>query len=133
MARNLLVALFRGVKANLPILATGEMGFTSDTTQLFIGNNSANKLLAPLPVYNTAGVLQNPVHVVMGSVTMGSGGTATITLAGAAVFSSATSYSVYVTDNVVKRTLNVVQTSGTSFSIAGGGTGDVVQFLCIGS
>lgn len=134
MARNIFLALYRGLKANLPTLNAGEMAFTTDTSQFWLGSSSGNKLIGPMPCYSASGALLGPsVHIVTGFVTIPSGGSATITLSGLAVFSTATSYSVFVTDNIAKRTLNVVQNSGTSFTISGGGTGDVVQYFCIGT
>lgn len=40
------IQIKRGAKANLPVLANGEFGYTLDTDELFIGNNGVNK---PLP------------------------------------------------------------------------------------
>lgn len=133
MPRIIGLQWFRGLLANLPTLLVGEIAFTTDTKQLWVGSATGNSIIGPLPTYSAAGVLQATGHVVRGSVTLPPGGSATISLTGAAAYTSATSYSVFVTDNVVKRTLNVVQSNGSSFTISGGGTGDVVQYFCVGS
>lgn len=133
MARNIGQQLFRGLKSNLPTLLVGEKGYTTDTKQVWIGSATGNVLVGPFPVYDSAGTLQQNVHAVNGSVTLPAGGSATVTLSGSAAYSSATSYSVFVTDNVAKRTLNVIQNSGSSFTVSGGGTGDVIHYFCIGN
>ena len=40
------IQIKRGAKANLPVLADGELGYTLDTDQLFVGSGGTNK---PLP------------------------------------------------------------------------------------
>lgn len=127
------VQIKRGVKANAPLLAVGEPYFCTDTRQLLKGSSAGNIVVGPFPFYDNAGNLQNGYHAVVGDVTIPVGGTATVTLSGASVFTNASSYRVFVTDNIAKRTLNVVRNSGASFTIAGGGTGDVVSYLCVGN
>lgn len=45
MARNVGVQHYRGTLANLPTLLVGELGFTTDTNQLYIGSASGNVLI----------------------------------------------------------------------------------------
>lgn len=127
------VQIKRGLKANAPALAIGESFFCTDTKQWLTGSSGGNVIMAPFPVYDATGALQSNMRMVVGAIALPSGGSATITLSGNAAFTSASSYQVFVTDSVTKRTLNVVKNSGTSFTISGGGTGDVVSYLCVGN
>ncbi len=45
MARKVLLTIRRGSKAQLPTLAEGELGFCTDTQELFVGTASGNKLI----------------------------------------------------------------------------------------
>lgn len=45
MARKLLITIRRGLEAQLPSLAVGELGFTTDTLKLYIGTAAGNALL----------------------------------------------------------------------------------------
>jgi len=45
MARNVLVTIRKGLEVNLPTLADGELGITTDTKKLYIGTASGNALL----------------------------------------------------------------------------------------
>jgi hypothetical protein len=47
MARNVGLQVFRGLLANMPALAVGEMGLATDTDQLYIGAASGNVLVGP--------------------------------------------------------------------------------------
>lgn len=116
----------------MPVLGVGESYFCTDTKQWFTGSSSGNFLVGPFPVYDITGVLQSGTHVVKGSVTTTSKTVASVvTLSGAAVFSSASSYVVLTKSNAGHITLT--QTSGSSFSILTGAVGDVVNYVCIGN
>lgn len=132
MSRNVTLQIVRGVKANMPALAVGEYYFCTDTFEHFIGSSTGNFPLG-IPVYNSSGARQLKPHVVIDNVTLPSGGSATVTLSGSAGFASASSYVVIASDNIAKRTLNIVRNSGTSFTVSGGGTGDIVSYICIGN
>ncbi|WP_257803369.1 glycoside hydrolase family 55 protein [Burkholderia glumae] len=84
-----------------------------------------------MPLYSTSGTAASAPHMVKGSVAL-SGGAATITLTGAAAFSSSSSYVCTAIDTTASNAVRVSQTSGTSFSLSGTGT-DTVQFLCAGN
>ncbi len=131
MARNCALQTFRGLKVNLPALLLGERAFCTDTGEEFIGTSTGNFPLT-IPVFNAAGVRQLRPHVVVDSVTM-TGSTQTITLSGGAAFTSATSYVAAVVTSGIKRTLTIVQNSGSSFTVSGGGSGDVLHYICIGT
>lgn len=45
MARNVAVRHYRGLLANMPALLDGELGFATDTNQLYIGSGSGNVLI----------------------------------------------------------------------------------------
>lgn len=84
-------------------------------------------------VYTTAGVQQGgPPHIVADTATL-SGGTVTITLAGLAIFSSATSYIVTATNRSNPNALKVIKNSGSSITITSAGATDVVDFICLGN
>ena len=130
MSRNVQLQIIRGVKANMPTLAVGEMYWATDVLQMYAGTTGGNKLVGPLPVYNAAGTLQLGPHVVIDTVTIGGGGTTTITLTQG--FTSATSYRTVTQCTSAKHSCQVTQNSGTSITFSGAG-GDVYQYVCIGN
>lgn len=131
MGRNVGLQILRGIKVNIPTLLVGELYFCTDTHDQFIGTTSGNLRLT-IPTYDATGTLLGNTHIVMGTVTLSGGGTATVTLAGAAAFTSATSYRCIVADRSAKRVPQVTQISGSSFSLSGSG-GDVINYICIGN
>jgi hypothetical protein len=131
MARNVGFQILRGVKANAPVLETGESYFATDTNEVFIGGTSGNYLLG-VPVFTSAGVRSISPHIVADTTTLSSGGTITVTLTGSAAYTSATSYFVICTDDTANHSVLVTQTSGTAFTITGTGN-NVVHFICIGT
>jgi hypothetical protein len=88
---------------------------------------------SPLPVFNAAGTAM-PVHMVTGQNSFFSS-TATITLSGAAAFTSGTSYACTANDLSSATAVRVTQTSGTSvtFSITGGSAVDNFSYNCVGN
>lgn len=131
MARNVGLQNLRGLKANMPALLIGENYLCTDTYEKFIGTPTGNFPLG-IPVFTASGIRQQKPHIVIDQIILPPGGSLTVILTGTAVFTSATSYVVVASDNVAKRTLYIVQNSGSSFKISGGGTGDIVSFICIG-
>jgi hypothetical protein len=85
----------------------------------------------PGGVYNISGALQSG-HVVTGSVTLSSG-TATVTLSGAAAFTSSTSYVCVATPTTAAATVTVSQASGTSFTLNSATLAAGVNFTCTGN
>lgn len=83
------------------------------------------------PVYNAAGTIQSANHVVQDTVTLAAG-TATVTLAGAAVFTNATSYTCVAEDDTAVAAVKVTQTSGSSITFTGTAT-DVIRYICVGN
>lgn len=116
----------------MPTLMLGEGYFCTDTFEFFVGNSSNGNCPLNNPVYNTSGTIQKKCHIVIGTATLSGGGTATITLSGSAVFTNSTSYRVVVTCTNAKHAPQVVQTSGSQFTINGAGS-DAVQFIAIGN
>jgi len=45
MARKVLITIRKGLEVNLPTLADGELGMTTDTKKLYIGTATGNALL----------------------------------------------------------------------------------------
>lgn len=84
-----------------------------------------------MPLYSTTGTGVNAPHMVQGTVALASG-SATVTLSGSAVFSSASTYTCTANDTTAANAVKVSQSSGTSITFTGTGT-DSVQFLCAGS
>jgi hypothetical protein len=82
-------------------------------------------------IYNTSGTEQTGEHIIMGTATLAAG-TATITLAGKAVFSSSSSYVCTTTDATGLNVSQVVKLSGSSFTVNGVLT-DSIQFVCVGN
>jgi hypothetical protein len=90
------------------------------------------------PVYNISGgdpSSGSGMAIVEGTISVPSGG-ATVTLTGAAVFTSNTSYVVTATNqsNTANEFVNVVPVSGSQFSLylGGGTTTQTFQFIAIG-
>lgn len=93
---------------------------TGNYVPLLVGPNTAAGAYVP-PVYDITGAaLANTTHIVIGrGTTVGGLGTQTITLSGAAVFASASSYQVMVTPNGSTTPLEVsAYTSGSQFTVA---------------
>jgi hypothetical protein len=130
VGRNVSLQIIRGVKANMPMLAIGELFWATDVLQMYTGSSGGNKLVGPLPVYNAAGVLQQSPHIVVDTVTIGGGGSTTVTLTQG--FASATSYRTVTQCTNAKHSCQVVQNSGTSITFMGAG-GDVYEYIAIGN
>jgi hypothetical protein len=95
--------------------------------------NVQNSATAPLPVFNAAGTAMSD-HMVTG---VGSfhASTATITLSGAAAFTSATSYICTGNDMSNATAVLISQTTGVAvtFSINGGSASDAFNYICLGN
>jgi hypothetical protein len=85
------------------------------------------------PVYNAAGAAQtgSKLHIIEDQVTLASG-SATVTLTGAAAFSSAASYKCGASDQTSTAAAQITYTSGSQFAVSGTGA-DVVSFVCVGN
>jgi len=88
------------------------------------------------PVYSTSGSVQTGAHVVTGSVTTNSPfGQATVTLSGAAAFTSTTSYECTGTPNTSNSgvTVSIHPTANNSFTVHTNFVSQQVGFICIGN
>lgn len=107
-------------------LATGTAPFAVTST-----TPVANLTCVPT-TYNAGGTQQTAAHIVFGSTTL-SGGTATVTLSGSAVFTGAATYTVTAENNTsATNTHGITQNSGSSFTITGTGT-DVIRWIAVGN
>lgn len=94
-------------------------------------NNTGAVTLGTTPLYNAAGTEQlGTPHAVQDTCTLGTN--CAVTLAGNAVFTSATSYTCVCEDETAIASCKVAQTSGSAFTITGTGT-DVIRYMCIGN
>ena len=124
---------------------TGAQGFTGPTGSQGVtgamgptgpaGATGATGPTGPsgLKVLDTAGVVETQGHVVQGEAT-GASNPKTVTLGGAAAFSSKSSYTCYgsdVTAGHTETTPTFSYTSGEQFAVNAGG--DTVRFVCIGT
>ncbi len=120
-------------------LATGDAVAwrnNANGADILLGKDSSDRLTfggntVQAPIYNSTGTIQNIAHIVQDTVTL-SGGTATVTLTGSAVFSSASSYTCVAIDETGTNAVKVTQTSGSSITFTGTGT-DVIRYICIGT
>ena len=92
----------------------------SSSAQLFQTING----FAPVPT----GI---PFHIVTGTQAL-TAGAATVTFAGNAVFTSATSYVCEATDQTAAAATKATTTNGTTLTLAGTTT-DVIAFVCAGN
>jgi hypothetical protein len=116
-----------------PVGATGVQGPRGN-----LGVTGADGPNGIVPIYDTAGAVKASQHAVTGTFTMpNSNGPSTVTLAGSAVFSSASSYFCALNDaTTAGAQAKLVTTSGTAFTLATVGASaknDVISFICFGS
>ena len=97
-------------------------------------NNGGAQTVAALievpQVYNHSGTIQASPHTVQDSCVLGT--SCSVTLTGASVFTSSTSYTCACQDNTAIDACNVVQSSGSAFAITGTGT-DTIRYICTGN
>ena len=104
-------------------IATGTPPFAiSSTTPV------TNLTTAPA-TYSSAGVQMVNAHAVVGKCTLGTN--CGITLAGAAAFTGADTYSCVAVDDTAANAVETTQTNGTDFTFTGTGV-DVLRYVCIG-
>ena len=96
-----------------------------------ISNTPVSHLAATPTTYMYNGTQQTNQHIVTGSAAL-SGGTATVTLTGAAVFTSNTSYTCTANDVTALDAVEVTETSGASITFTGNAT-DSVNYICVGN
>jgi hypothetical protein len=132
VGRNVSLQIIRGIKANMPTLAVGELFWATDVLQMYTGSTSGNRLVGPLAVYNAAGTLQTGPHIVSDVVTVPGGGTITVTLNAACAFTSASSYQITAVCTNAKHSPQIAKVSGTQFTVMSAG-GDIIAYHAIGN
>jgi len=91
-----------------------------------------NQAPATLPVYAADGSAMTGMHIVVGSVAVPAGG-ATVTLTGAAAFSSRDTYHCFTSIERGPVAGNPLRVDGTKFRLPAGPSGGWTEdFLCIG-
>ena len=100
---------------------------TYDGTNMQMQSTSGGSLIT----YDKSGTVIAAAHAVQDTVTMVAG-TGTVTLTGAAVFTSSTSYTCVGADDTSITAVKVTQTSGTSVTFDSAAS-DVVRYICIGN
>lgn len=99
----------------------------------FINTNALTQSVEYLgSVFVASGNVKPVAHMVVDTVTL-SGGSATITLSGAAAFTSSTTYDCDAHDATSGANMAVVKASGSSFTISAGTGTDPATFKCIGN
>lgn len=111
---------------------TGIINVGGDTQLLpdYMSPISSNLESRPV-TYNSAGTQRTINHIVQDKVGLVAG-TATVTLVGSAVFTSANSYTCVAIDESAANAVQVMQTSGSSLTIIGTGA-DIIRYICIGN
>lgn len=80
--------------------------------------------------YNHSGTQQTAVHIVEDTCTLGT--SCSVTLTGAAVFTSSSSYMCSATDKTAAAAVQFNPSSGSAFALTGTGT-DVLSYICVGN
>jgi len=113
--------------ATLTFVQTDDRTYTfPDTTgTVCLSTISCSPLL-----YDISGAVQASAHEVVGSCILGT--SCAVTLTGAAIYSSSTSYTCSAQDQTAAAATKVAQASGSAFTITGTGT-DTIRFLCTGN
>ena len=116
-----------GIGTPFPSQALTVQGNTQVSGNITAGGTGA------MPVYSSSGTAQNAPHMVTGSVAVN--GSGTVTLSGAAVFSSVGSYTCTATMQSSSPSVfpvGVQNVNGSSFTIYGGFAGNV-NYICVGN
>src|SRR5581483_5461697 len=82
------------------------------------------------PVYNGVGAFQASAHTVVGSCTLGT--SCSVTLTSPAAFTSSTTYQCTCTDQTSAAACKFAPSTGSAFALTGTGT-DVLGYVCVGN
>jgi hypothetical protein len=94
----------------------------------------ARSLVSRPATYLKDGTPQVPVHVVFDNQdALDGSGSITVTLSGNAAYADSSSYACTANDRTAGSALRVDITSGTQFTISGGGASDNVTWICVGA
>jgi hypothetical protein len=108
-------------------------GITVATTRTFAlpdANGTLCVTTTCASLYNSTGTIQALPHLVIGACTLGTD--CAVTLTGASVYASSTSYTCSAQDQTAAAATKVVQASGSGFTITGTGT-DAIRYQCSGN
>jgi hypothetical protein len=101
------------------------------TVPLDITSTTPVPNLAAGPIlYNHSGTQATNAHAIVDSCVLGT--SCAVTLTGAAVFTSNTSYTCTAADLTATQATQIVQSSGSAFTITGTGT-DSIRYQCVGN
>nr|WP_254214914.1 hypothetical protein [Burkholderia multivorans] len=120
-----------GTSLGTPLSISRQSGLASFANGVSVTGNITSTGTGAMPLYGTTGTTVSAPHMVQGAISLASGA-ATVTLSGAAAFSSSSSYTCTANDTTAANAVKVSQGSGTAITFAGTGT-DSVQFLCAGN
>jgi hypothetical protein len=114
------------------IADSADKRYCTDAQKTVVGNTSGTNT-GDSALYSTSGVKRVPSHTVEGSVSLVAG-TAIITLTNAAVFTSATSYTVNISRTITTALIGVVNNSGAQFTITSANLldTDTIRYVCTG-
>lgn len=102
------------------------------TTPLVITSTTPVTNLATTPIlYNSSGTQRVNAHIIWDQGTL-SGGTLTVTLSGASVFTSSGTYQCMGDDITALAAVQILYTDGSHFVINGTGT-DTIRYICTGN
>jgi hypothetical protein len=82
--------------------------------------------------YNHSGTQQANTHIVIDTVPLNMGGTASVTLTGSAMFTMSSTFVCTATDNTGANGIQVINVSGSSITFKGTGS-DVIGYVCVGN
>jgi hypothetical protein len=97
-----------------------------DANDVTVSNLNTSPIL-----YNSSGALKNNAHIVIGSATIGGGGTISVTLSGSAAFSGVGNYIVVGQNETGARPFAIAKVSGSQFTITGTAS-DAITFTATG-
>lgn len=123
-----------GDSSSLPVSnTTGQIASTVSTglAPLVIASTTPVANLTTVPAtYNHSGTQQTGVHIVEDVCTLGT--SCSVTLTGAAVFTSSATYNCAATDQTGANAVKFAPSSGSAFALTGTGT-DVISYICVGN
>jgi hypothetical protein len=123
-----------GSGAFTTLSATGQITSTLATgTPLIVTSNTTPTEVYARPIaYTTSGTQLTGYRSIYGTATIGGGGSVTVTLSGAAIFSSSSSYRCWPTDRNSGGSVQFVPSSGSQFDL-NGTAGHIIDFRLDGN
>ena len=118
------VSTFQVTPTITSLVTTGTAPFVVSST------TPVTNLVTTPTTYSHTGIQQTNIHVVLDRCTLGT--SCVVTLTGAAVFTSSTSYNCAGNDENGSQAVNFVPTSGSAFTLNGTGT-DSIAYIRVGN